>query len=65
MQHGTRSEHLPPGNYMQAGGMHPTGMHSCFLRFWTNNVTNLLKVTSVISPPTCHLRFLIIVLETL
>ena len=35
-----------------------------FLRFWTNDDTNFLKVTWVISTLSCHLRFLIVVLET-
>ena len=35
------------------------------LRVWTNDVTNVLKVTRIISPLTSHLRFSIFVLETL
>ena len=35
-----------------------------FLRFWTNNVKSFPKVTTVISPLTCPLTFLIFVLET-
>ena len=31
--------------------------------FWTNGVTNFLKVIQIISPLTCHLRFSIFVLE--
>ena len=35
-----------------------------FLSFWTNDVTNFPKVTQIISPLNCHLRFSIVVLET-
>ena len=35
-----------------------------FSNFWTNNVTNFPKVTQIISPPNCHLRLSIVVLET-
>ena len=44
--------------------LHQSVYSHFFFRFWTNDVTNFPKVTSVISPPTCHLRFLIFVLET-
>ena len=37
--------------------------HYC-LSFGTNNVTDFLKVTRIISPPNCHLRFSIVALET-
>ena len=44
---GHRSQHLPPPrDYTQAGGTHPTGMHSCRPRFpitspfWTNSLQN-------------------------
>ena len=35
-----------------------------FLSFGTNDVTDFPKVTRIISPPNCHLRFSIVVLET-
>ena len=34
-----------------------------FLSCWTNNVTNFLKDTRIISPPSCHLRFSMFVRE--
>ena len=36
-----------------------------FLTFWTNDVTNFLKVTWIISPLTCHLRFKFFIIETI
>ena len=35
------------------------------LSFWTYDVTNFPKVSRIISPPICHFRFSIFVLETL
>ena len=35
------------------------------LRVWTNDVTNILKVTQIISPQTSYFRFSIFVLEAL
>ena len=35
------------------------------LSFWTNDVTNIPKVTQLMSLPICHFRFSIFVLESL
>ena len=35
------------------------------LSFWTYDVTNFPKISEIMSPPICHFRFLIFVLETL
>ena len=43
--------------------LHQSVYSHFFLRFWTNDVTNFPKVTWVISPPICHLRFSMFVLE--
>ena len=37
----------------------------CLWSFWTNDATNFPKVMKLMSSLTCHLRFLIFVLETL
>ena len=42
----------------------PIGLFTFFLKFWTNDVTDFPKVTFIISPKNCHLRFSIVVLET-
>ena len=35
-----------------------------FFSFWTKDITEFQKITWIISQPNCHLRFLIVVLET-
>ena len=59
---GTRSECLPPPprdqvrmstpsphrNYMQAGGTHPTGMHSCYWMFCFHVVKNLMSILALL-----------------
>ena len=42
----------------------PLSLFKFFLKFWTNDVEDFPKVTWIIFPPSCHLRFLIVVLET-
>ena len=42
---GTRSEHvLPPGEYTQVGGTHPTGMHSCSYLTLSLGKINISKI---------------------
>ena len=51
-----------------AGGMHPTGMHSClhfFLNFWTNTVKNFPKNTKLMSFLIVPFRFSIFIIEDL
>ena len=40
-------------------------VNSFFLSCWTNDVEDFPKLTWIISPSSCHLRFSIVVLETL
>ena len=46
---GTPQEHTPPGAVhagrygLQAGGMHPTGMHSCFFQITLGHISRISK----------------------
>ena len=42
-------DHNPPPRTTKAGGMHPTGMLSCFFKFSMTNFENLKHAFSVIS----------------
>ena len=44
--------------------LHNAVYSNFFLSFWTNDVEDFMKVTWIIFPPSCQLRFSIVVLET-
>ena len=50
--------------FVQQGTDYHAVYSDFFLSFWTNDVEDFPKVTWILSPPSCHLRFAIVVLET-
>ena len=49
---------------MQQGTDYHAGYSNFFLSCWTNDVEDFPKVTWIIFPPSCQLRFLIVVQKT-